>query len=91
MRRPRNLRQELNLGSGWLENGPDDGQTEAVFSGNDEITCGAIDKKEVEYVVIKAIQFVEEDPTGTMQLIGTEHGDGPGSYRVLSVQDLGGR
>jgi hypothetical protein len=42
-------------------------------------------------VVIKAIQFLEEDPTGTMQLIGTEHGDGPGSYRVLSLQDLGAR
>ncbi len=42
-------------------------------------------------VAIKAIQFLEEDPTGTMQMIGTEHGDGPGSYRVLSLQDLGAR
>jgi hypothetical protein len=42
-------------------------------------------------VVIKAIQFLEEDPTGTMQRIGTEHGDGPGSYRVLSLQELGVR
>jgi hypothetical protein len=40
-------------------------------------------------VLIKAIQFLEEDPTGTMQAIGTEHGDGPGSYRVLTLQDLG--
>lgn len=39
-------------------------------------------------VVIKAIQFVEEDPTGTMQRIGTEHGDGPGSYRVLTLEEL---
>jgi hypothetical protein len=42
-------------------------------------------------VVIKAIQFLEEDPTGTMQAIGQEHGDGPGSYTVLTLQALGGR
>jgi hypothetical protein len=41
-------------------------------------------------VVIKCIQFIEEDPTGTMQAIGTEHGDGPGSYSVRSLKDLGG-
>lgn len=42
-------------------------------------------------VLIKTIQFLEEDPTGTLQAIGTEHGDGPGSYRVLSLQDLGAK
>ena len=42
-------------------------------------------------VVIKAIQFLEEDPTATMQRIGEEHGDGPGSYSVLTLQALGGR
>jgi hypothetical protein len=42
-------------------------------------------------IVIKAIQFLEPDPTGTMQLIGEQHGDGPGSYSVLTLQDLGGR
>jgi hypothetical protein len=42
-------------------------------------------------VVIKCIQFLEEDPTGTMQAIGTEHGDGPGSYSVLTLQQLGAR
>jgi len=38
---------------------------------------------------IKAIQFLEEDPTGTMQAIGEEHGDGPGSYTVLTLRALG--
>jgi hypothetical protein len=42
-------------------------------------------------VVVKAIQFLEEDPTGTMQNIGTEHGDGPGSYAVLTLQALGAK
>jgi hypothetical protein len=42
-------------------------------------------------VVIKAIQFLEEDPTGTMQKIGNDHGDGPGSYAVLTLQALGAR
>jgi hypothetical protein len=40
-------------------------------------------------VAIKCIQFLEEDPTGTMQAIGTEHGDGPGSYSVLTLKALG--
>lgn len=40
-------------------------------------------------VVIKTIQFVEEDPTGTMQAIGARHGDGPDSYRVLTLAELG--
>ena len=42
-------------------------------------------------VVIKAIQFLEPDPTGTMPLIGEQHGDGPGSYSVLTLQALGAR
>jgi hypothetical protein len=41
-------------------------------------------------VVIKALQFLEEDPTGTMQAIGDLHGDGPGSYSVVTLQALGG-
>ena len=41
-------------------------------------------------VVIKALQFLEEDPTGTMQAIGDEHGDGPGSYSVVTLEMLGG-
>ncbi len=40
-------------------------------------------------VVIKALQFLEEDPTGTMQAIGEQHGDGPGSYSVVTLQALG--
>ncbi|MEX2219316.1 MAG: hypothetical protein WD749_11240 [Phycisphaerales bacterium] len=39
--------------------------------------------------VIKAIQFLEDDPTGTMQAIGAGHGDGQGSYTVLTLRALG--
>ena len=40
-------------------------------------------------VVIKTIQFLEEDPTGIMRAIAEAHGDGTGSYRVVTPQDLG--
>ncbi len=39
--------------------------------------------------IIKAIQFLDDDPTGTMQKIGARHGDGPSSYRVLTLEELG--
>jgi hypothetical protein len=34
-------------------------------------------------VVIKALQFIEDDPTGTMRAIAGQHGDGEGSYRIV--------
>jgi hypothetical protein len=33
--------------------------------------------------VIKALQFIDPDPTGMLQQIGASHGDGPGSYTVI--------
>lgn len=39
-------------------------------------------------VVIKTLQFVEDDPTGLMQSIAAAHGDGPGSYVQLKVSDI---
>ncbi|MBL9031948.1 MAG: hypothetical protein JNM80_09600 [Phycisphaerae bacterium] len=42
-------------------------------------------------VAIKAIQFLEEDPTGTMQAIARDHGDGPNSYTVLTLEQLRAR
>jgi hypothetical protein len=39
-------------------------------------------------VVIKTIQFIDDDPTGLMQAIAVDHGDGNGSYRVMSIADL---
>lgn len=42
-------------------------------------------------VVIKTIQFLEADPTGLMQAIAQEHGDGEGSYRVLTLDELSRR
>lgn len=38
--------------------------------------------------VIKTIQFLEDDPTGVMPAIGRLHGDGEGSYRVITLEDL---
>jgi hypothetical protein len=39
-------------------------------------------------VVIKTLQFVEDDPTGLMQAIAAAHGDGPGSYVLLKVAEI---
>jgi len=33
---------------------------------------------------IKALQFIDPDPTGMLQAIGNAHGDGPASYRVIT-------
>jgi hypothetical protein len=38
--------------------------------------------------VIKAIQFLDEDPTGLLPAIGEVHGDGEGSYKVLKLQEV---
>lgn len=40
-------------------------------------------------VVIKSLQFVDEDPSGLLQRIAELHGDGDSSYRVISMQELG--
>lgn len=37
---------------------------------------------------IKTIQFIEDDPTGLMQLIAERHGDGRGSYRLVTREEL---
>jgi hypothetical protein len=39
-------------------------------------------------IVIKTLQFLDDDPTGLMQAIASEHGDGEGSFRILTVDDL---
>lgn len=39
--------------------------------------------------VIKTLQFIEEDPTGLMPRIARTHGDGAGSYRLVTPDDLG--
>jgi len=38
--------------------------------------------------VIKAVQLLNEDPTGIMQAIGQGHGDGLVDYRVVTYDDL---
>lgn len=40
-------------------------------------------------VVIKAVQFLEDDPTGLLQEVARRHGDGPGSYRVMTLEEIG--
>jgi hypothetical protein len=40
--------------------------------------------------VIKTIQFLEDDPTGLMQAIAREHGDGEGSYRMIPRSKISG-
>lgn len=39
-------------------------------------------------VVIKTIQFLDADPTGLLQSIADSHGDGPGSSRTLTLEEL---
>jgi|GEM_PF-1024010 len=46
------------------------------------------DRRGQRPVVIKTIQFIDDDPTGLMQSIAHEHGDGDGSYRVMSIAEL---
>lgn len=41
--------------------------------------------------VIKTIQFLHEDPTGLLQAIAREHGDGDGSYRLIGRAQVEGR
>lgn len=42
-------------------------------------------------VVIKTIQFIEDDPSGLLQAIAVTHGDGSGSYKLLPLEELTGR
>jgi hypothetical protein len=37
---------------------------------------------------IKTIQFIEDDPTDLMQQIADRHGDGQGSYRLVTREEL---
>lgn len=39
-------------------------------------------------VVIKAIQFIDDDPTGLLRSIAAAHGDGEGSYRVMRLEEM---
>jgi hypothetical protein len=41
--------------------------------------------------VIKTIQFIDDDPSGLLQAIAAAHGDGPRSYRLVSLDDLNAR
>lgn len=42
-------------------------------------------------VVIKTIQFLDDDPSGLLQTIAQMHGDGPDSYRLVTLDQVAGR
>jgi hypothetical protein len=42
----------------------------------------------VRPVVVKTIQFLDDDPSGMLQQIAETHGDGAGSYRLLTLEQL---
>lgn len=46
------------------------------------------DRRGQRPVVIKTVQFIDDDPTGLLQAIANNHGDGDGSYRVMSIAEL---
>lgn len=39
-------------------------------------------------VTLKAIQFLDDDPSGLLRSIAEQHGDGPGSYTLKTIADL---
>lgn len=39
-------------------------------------------------VVIKTVQFLEDDPTGILRAIAESHGDGPGSYHIVTLREI---
>lgn len=39
-------------------------------------------------IVMKVIQFLDKDPTGLLPELANRHGDGPGSYRVITRDEL---
>lgn len=78
------------LARGFQRSGPN-----AEWGGGVESTLASLDRLNprsrrsgLRPVVIKTIQFLEDDPTGLMSAIADAHGDGPGSFRVLLLDDL---
>lgn len=60
--------------------------TEAILAELDRLNPA--DAQGHRAVVIKTIQLGNEDPTGLMQAIAKQHGDGPGSYHVVTPGEL---
>jgi hypothetical protein len=55
--------------------------TQATLAELDRLNPASGDGKRP--AVIKALQFIDPDPTGMLQQLGASHGDGPGSYTVI--------
>jgi hypothetical protein len=67
----------------------------AEWGAGNAATLAALDKlnpvnarTSLRPTVIKAIQFLDEDPTGLLPAIAESHGDGEGSYKVLKLQEV---
>lgn len=61
------------------------GTQDAVLSRLDQLNPQSASGK--RRTVIKALHFIEDDSSGLLQRIAQEHGDGPQSYRVISVPE----
>lgn len=63
------------------------GGKEAILASLEELNpVGVLSRQRP--AVIKSIQFLDADPTGILEAIARAHGDGPGSYRVLRLNEL---
>lgn len=38
--------------------------------------------------ILRAVQFIDDDPTGLLPALAARHGDGEGSYRVIRLDEL---
>ena len=63
-------------GSDWA------GGLEVILQSLDKLNPRGTDGR--RSTIIKCLQFIDHDPTGTLPAIAAEHGDGPGSYRVIT-------
>jgi hypothetical protein len=70
---------------GELPADPHAGEREAVLRELDRLNPPRGGEQAARPVVIKAVQFVADDPTGLLQAIAEAHGDGAGSYRVVPL------
>lgn len=70
------------------------GRTREWGSGNDDVLSQLDALNPVNSLtrrrptIIKAIQFLDEDPSGLLKAIAASHGDGAGSYAVRKIEDL---
>lgn len=73
---------------------PRSGPTQEWGAGNGAVLASLDDLNPVSpftgrrRVVIKTIQFIDDDPSGLLQAIAAQHGDGSGSYAIRRLEEL---